>query len=66
MHACPECDGLGWKIEQVPVPTTICCGNILPHGECCGNGVAGQEWEQEQVRCHACAETGYIPRLVYL
>lgn len=48
--ACAECGGAGFIDLEMPE----CCGNLLPHGECCGNAVAGHRRES----CEFCWGTG--------
>lgn len=39
---CPVCGGEGGK--PVLHQWTECCGNAMPNGDCCGNGIDREQW----------------------
>jgi len=48
--ACPNCGGAGCFDDQV----AVCCGNVLPSGECCSMPVG----EHVQYPCGQCEGSG--------
>lgn len=56
----PNCDNKGTTIKTVARTTIGCCGNFLPSGECCGNGVPEPEEDIEPSPCQWCHERDEI------
>lgn len=50
----PSCGNRGYIIEHKCNWVPSCCGNPLPTGECCGNGVMEPEEYPEQIQCEFC------------
>ena len=55
MSKCKTCGDTG-RVQWEEL-TTGCCGNILPDGQCCGNGVAVPELCEDY--CPDCSPTPF-------